>query len=70
MRLNGFLHPMFGNRTGGFSGSMLSLNPVEQVYNFVLCFSLDNESHFSSVKKNVQAHGNKKSSSGTGSTVA
>lgn len=69
MRLNGFLHPAFGNRTGGFSESMLSLNPVEQVYNFVLCFSLDNESNCSSVEKNVQAQGSKKSSSSTGSVA-
>lgn len=37
MRLNGFLHPEFGKRTGGLAGSMLSLNPVGQIYDIVLC---------------------------------
>lgn len=59
MRLQGFLHPMFGKRTGGLAGSMLSLNPVEQVYNSVLCFSSDKEKPlFFLVKRNVQAQGN------------
>lgn len=40
MRLNGFLRPEFGKRTGGLAGSMLSLNPVEQIYDIVLCASL------------------------------
>ena len=34
------LRPEFGKRTGGLAGSMLSLNPVEQIYDIVLCVFL------------------------------